>query len=90
MNLQRIIAAEMLPGLRLRLRFADGFDGVVSLAGTVREGEALRIVRDRPAAFAVTQAGRAIAWTGPDGEEADFCADALRLMAEPAAVRAAE
>lgn len=90
MKLHRITAAEMLPGLRLRLAFDDGFHGIAPLAETVAIGGALTAVRDNPKAFAVGQGGRALVWADADGEEVDLCADALRLLAERSAAQAAE
>lgn len=80
MELQRIVAAEMQPGLRLVLRFADGTEGVAALASVVAQGGALAAIAAAPGAFTITQAGRAIAWRDADGEEVDLCADALRRL----------
>ena len=80
MELARIVSAEMLPGLRLSVRFADGAEGVADLAPLVAQGSALAAIAAAPAAFAITQGGRAIAWRDADGEEVDLCADALRRM----------
>jgi hypothetical protein len=90
MELHRIVAAEMLSGLRLRLRFEDGFQGIASLAETVRAGGVLTAISDNPTGFSVIENGRAIAWRYVDGDDVDLCADALRRLAEHAAARAAE
>ncbi len=90
MTLNRIVAAEMLPGLCLRLQFADGFAGIAALADTVRIGGVLGAIGDHPESFRIVEGGRAVVWTDADGDEIDLCADALRLLAEGAAVRAAE
>jgi hypothetical protein len=80
MELQRIIAAEMRPDLRLRLVFADGGEGIADLTRLAALGGALSILATNPSAFSVVQNGRAIAWRDADGDEVDLCADALRDM----------
>ncbi len=90
MKLNRITFAEVLPGLRLRMRFADGFTGTAPLADTVRIGGALATVRDNPNRFSVAPGGRAVVWIDAAGDEVDLCADALRLLAEGTVSRAAE
>ena len=90
MELHRIVSAEMLPGLRLRLRFEDGFQGIASLAEVVQAGAVLTAIFDKPAEFAIVENGRAIAWKRADGDDVDLCADALRYLAERAVVKAAE
>jgi putative hemolysin len=80
MELARIVSAEMLPGLRLTLRFADGGEGVAELAPLVTTGPALAAIAANPAGFTIAQGGRAIAWQDADGEEVDLCADALRRL----------
>jgi len=80
----------MSPGLRLRLRFDDGYEGIAALSEVSRRGVVFAAVAGNPNGFAVTLNGRALAWKDADGEDVDFCADALRLMAEQAATRAAE
>jgi len=90
MELNRIVAAEMLAGLRLRLRFEDGFQGIVSLAEVVQAGGVLTAISDKPTEFTLIENGRAIAWKHADGDDVDLCADALRRLAEHAVVRAAE
>jgi len=90
MEIHRIVAAEMLPGLRLRLRFEDGFQGVASLTEVVQAGGVLTAISDKPTEFTVINNGRAIAWKHVDGDDVDLCADALRQLAEHAVVKAAE
>jgi hypothetical protein len=80
MELQRIPSAEMLPGLRLSLRFADGAEGIADLIPVIARGAALAAIAAAPAALTITQGGRAVAWHDVDGEEIDLCADALRRM----------
>ena len=90
MILQRILAAEALPGPRLRLRFADGFHGIVPLAALLRQGGVFTAIAAHPDRFAIAPSGRALVWTDADGEEIDLCADALRRMAASVAGEAAE
>jgi len=80
MELHRIVSAEMLPGLRLSLRFADGGAGIAELAPVVATGAALAAIANNPDDFTLAQGGRVIAWKDADGEDVDLCADALRRM----------
>jgi hypothetical protein len=82
MELHTIAAADALPGQRLRLTFADGFQGVVDLAAIAARGGVLSVLATDPGGFAVSEHGRALVWVDADGDEVDLCADALRQMAE--------
>lgn len=90
MRMHRIEAAQMLPELNLFLTFDDGFSGVANLAETARKGGALMAIRSNPDGFAIASGGRSIVWLDAAGDEVDLCADALRIMAEAAAAKAAE
>jgi hypothetical protein len=73
----------------LRLTFDDGFAGEVDFSGTIAEGGVMTALRD-PDFFAKVQIGergRSIGWLTEDGDELDFCADALRFQAEEQVVR---
>jgi hypothetical protein len=85
MELARIVALELLPGPALRLRFADGADGIADLASLVQHGGVFASLGQ--ATPRLIEHGRAVAWDDPDGEEADMDADTLRRMIAP--VRAA-
>lgn len=91
MRLERIASAawEAGPGHRLRLRFADGVEGVADLSDLVAAGGVFASLAARPETLAVAQGGRAVAWADPDGEEADMDADTLRRMIAAAPERAA-
>lgn len=80
--MQRITLAEMLPGYRLRLRFADGAEGVADLAPLVARGGVYAAIAAAPDAVRIGPRGRSVEWPGPEGEAVDFCADALRLEIE--------
>src|SRR5690242_9685308 len=82
MDLQHIVSAAMTPDLQLRLRFADGFEGVADLAPLVAKGGVYVAIADNPTGFTIAPHGRALAWHDADGDEVDLCADALRLMAD--------
>lgn len=85
MDLAHIVAAECVGGLRLRLSFADGAEGVVDLAPELgEEPGALAVIRDTPAAFTIAPRGRALVWRDAEGNDIDLCADALRRMIQPA------
>jgi len=81
MELSRIASLEVIPGSQLRLRFADGAEGIVDLAPLVATGGVFATLAAAPPA--VVEGGRAIAWRDPDGEEADMDADTLRRMLRP-------
>jgi hypothetical protein len=82
MQMQTITAAAVLPGQRLRLTFADGFQGIVDLAAIAARGGVLSVLATDPGGFTVAAHGRALVWHDADGDEVDLCADALRQMAE--------
>ena len=86
---QVITEARMLPGLSLWLRFEDGYEGIVDLNEDAQLG-ILRIIAEQPDDFAITEEGRAIAWTGPTGNTIDFSADSFRLRAVDRSAQAAE
>lgn len=77
---QRIATAEMLPGLGLRLTFADGFQGIADLTSLAAQGGVPAVVAADPSGFVITRHGRTVAWLDAEGDEVDFCADALRLI----------
>jgi hypothetical protein len=78
MELARIVTMEALPGPRLRLRFADGVEGVADLAPLVARGGVFAGLAG--GAPTLAEGGRAIAWRDHDGDEADMDADTLRQM----------
>lgn len=80
--MERIVEAQMMPGYRLRLRFADGLDGVAELAPLVARGGVYAAIAAAPQAVRIGMRGRSVEWPGLDGEAVDFCADALRLDIE--------
>lgn len=85
----KIAAVEIPRYPVLRLTFDDGFAGEVDFSSTIAKGGMLAFLAD-PAAFAMVQIGergRCLLWIDPDGEEVDFCADALRFQAEEQVVR---
>jgi len=86
MDLARIVAMEALPGARVRLRFADGAEGVAELAPLVAQGGVFATLDG--GTLTVAEGGRAVAWRDPDGEEADMDADTLRRMIGSARVAA--
>src|ERR1700688_3546963 len=73
----------------LRLTFDDGFSGEVDFSETIAEGGVMALLRD-PAVFAcakIGDGGRSLGWVDPQGDDVDFCADALRFNAEEHVVR---
>jgi len=87
--MQRIVRAEMQPGFRLRLRFADGMEGEADFAPLVARGGVYAAIASAPGAVRVGPHGRSVAWPDPNGETIDFCADALRLEIEGRSAAAA-
>ena len=74
--MQRIIQATPLEGHRLRLRFADGVEGVVNLSNDA--GKGIFAPWNEPRFFAavkIERGGRALVWS----DKLDLCADALYL-----------
>ena len=74
--MKHITSIQPLPGYKLKLRFDDGVEGVVDLAGEV--GKGVFAAWNDPKFFAAVQIvhhGRALEWPG----EIDLCGDALYL-----------
>ena len=88
MSMQRIVSAEMLPGYRLRIAFADGTQGIAELAPLVARGGVYAAIAAAPDAVRIGPRGRSVEWTDADGETVDFCADALRLDIEGRSIAA--
>ena len=87
--MQRIVTAEMQPGFRLRLRFADGLEGVADFAPLVARGGVYAAIAGAPDAGRIGPNGRSVEWPDAAGESVDFCADALRLEIEGRSAEAA-
>jgi hypothetical protein len=74
--MKKIVEANALPNYRLRLRYADGAEGVVDLSNEL-EKEFFAGWKDPRnfAAVEIERGGRALKWPG----EIDLCADALYM-----------
>lgn len=85
---QRIRNVEALPDFVLRLTFEDGWSGTVDFAPIIAKGGIFAFMGDRTtfATVQIGEKGRSLVWIDPEGEEVDFCADALRMQAETRAV----
>jgi hypothetical protein len=73
----------------LRLTFDDGFAGEVDFSDTIAGAGVMTLLQD-PAVFArveIGDGGRSLGWVDAQGEDIDFCADALRFKAEEHVVR---
>ena len=92
MKLGNTIVAVEVPRFPLvRLTYADGYTASLDFSEKFAWGEATRPLSD-PVLFATAHVGSgesSLEWIGPDGEEIDFCADALRFEAEALAARPA-
>lgn len=76
----------------LKLTFSDGFTVIMDFSEKIRRGDAMLPLRNPEVLRTahVGSGGASLDWIGPDGEEFDFCADALRLDAEAFGTSAAE
>lgn len=74
-TLRKVVAAEALPGYRLRLRFDDNTEGVIDLSAEA--GKGLFSAWANPHTFASfrIEKGRRLVWS----ESLDLCVDALYL-----------
>ncbi len=76
----RIAEIDVLPGYRLRFRYADGASGIVEMTATVAKGGVFGALDGaRFGTARLTQGGRAVCWISDAGDEVDFDADALRM-----------
>ena len=68
----------------LKLKWDDGYEGIVDLRGTIATGDMFGHIRD-PERFKlvrVSDYGHSVYWGEPDKEDVDFGCDRLREMAE--------
>lgn len=95
MTLHVIEKAKPQADFTVELVFGDGRAGVVDFRPVIAQGGVFRALDD-PARFAsmkIGQRGRTLVWIDADGDEIDFCADALwercdtRANAKRAAIR---
>lgn len=83
-RLLRISSAEaVLPGV-LKIRWNDGYDGIVDLRGVISSGPIFEPLRDSRhfGEVQVEAYGHSIFWGEDGNEEVDFGCDRLREMAE--------
>lgn len=83
-QLPRLESAEVVIHGVLKLRFLDGYEGVVDLRPLLGRKNIYAYL-DRPEnfqRFAVSEYGHSIGWIGDGGEEIDLSADNLRQKAE--------
>jgi hypothetical protein len=81
---QRIAKVEVPEFPRVRLTFADGFIATLDFSSRLEIGKAFAQLRD-PTFFATAHIGAngaSLEWITTEGDEIDFCADALRMEAE--------
>lgn len=89
MRFYRITGVEVPRHPVLRLTFDDGFAGEVDFSKPIAEGGVMTMLGD-PETFAqvrIGEEGRSLGWLTKDGDDVDFCADALRFKAEEQVVR---
>jgi len=80
MRLERIETARPLAGYRIRLRFADGTEGVADLSSLVSHGGVFAALAADFGALRIIEHGRALAWHDAEGDDVDLCADALHQL----------
>lgn len=68
----------------LRLKWDDGYEGVIDLRPIIAEGEIFEPLRDpeRFRTVRVSEFGHSIFWLDDEGDEVDFGCDRLREIAE--------
>jgi hypothetical protein len=89
MKFHRITRVDLPRCPILRLTFDDGFAGEVDFSETIAAGGVMTLSRD-PAIFAcakIGDGGRSLGWVDAQGDDVDFCADALRFKVEEQVVR---
>lgn len=83
-DILRISSAEaVMPGV-LKIRWNDGYEGIVDLRGVISTGALFSTLRD-PKRFREVQVeayGHSIFWGEDGNEDVDFGCDRLREMAE--------
>jgi Protein of unknown function (DUF2442) len=83
-SIPRIASVEAVIHGVLKIRFLDGYDGVVDLRPLIDRGQIFTALQD-PERFiqvTVSEYGHSIGWPGDDGEEIDLGANNLRQKAE--------
>jgi hypothetical protein len=85
----RLVSAEPIGGYKLRLHYSDGFVGEVDFSETVDRGGIFAFLRnqERFKSMQIAHLGQALVWVDDEGDDVDFCADALRMQAEANAVK---
>jgi hypothetical protein len=81
---QRIVAVDVPAFPIVKLTFADGYEATLNFSRCIERGPAVAPLKD-PSLFKTAHPGSgggSLEWIGPNGEEIDFCADALRMEAE--------
>ncbi|MEO8668912.1 MAG: hypothetical protein ABI399_10370 [Bauldia sp.] len=80
----RLVGVKVRDAFRLRLDYGDGYSGTLDFWPYISWGEAMLPLKD-PKLFAtahVGSGGASLEWIGPNGEEIDFDAIALRMDLE--------
>jgi hypothetical protein len=88
---QRLTSVEVPRLPVVRLTYSDGFSAELDFSEKIAWGEATTPLRN-PDVFRTAHLGSegtSLEWVGNDGEEIDFCADALRFEAEALKERSA-
>ena len=89
MRLYKIVTIEVPRYPVLRLTYDDGFSGEVDFADVLARGGVMTFLAD-PTVFGrvkLGEDGRSLGWVDSEGNDIDFCADALRFKAEEQVVR---
>lgn len=83
-DILRLVSAEPVLHGVVKLRWTDGYEGIVDLRPIIEEGEVFEAIRD-PKRFErvqIIEYGHGIFWLDDDGDEIDFGCDRLRALSE--------
>jgi Protein of unknown function (DUF2442) len=83
-TLPRLESAEAVIHGVLKVRFKDGYEGVVDLRPLIDRQNIFSYLEraENFPQFVISEYGHSIGWVGNDGEEIDLSADNLRQKAE--------
>jgi len=82
--LPRLASVEVVIHGVLKLKFLDGYEGVVDLRPFIADGDAFEWIRDKKnfEKVQLEEYGHSISWIDDKGYEVDFGADSLRRDCE--------
>jgi hypothetical protein len=83
-DIPRIVAAEAVLHGVLKIRWNDGYAGIVDLRPVIARGRIFTYLQNEEnfEKFQIGEYGHGVIWVNDDGEEIDFGSDSLRQRAE--------